>query len=197
MKIKKENSLLKHYKLSWKFLKESKNYVYASLTIFILFALIGFCFPTPHVLQEKLLEMIQELFAQFEGLTMFETIGLLFANNLWVSFIAIILGALFGILPFFQAVTNGYLLGFVSKIVVADTGFLVLLKLLPHGIFELPAVIVSMGFGLKLGLDMFKKERWELLRKNFKEAMRFFIFVILPLLLIAGIIEGVLMFGLG
>ena len=73
----------------------------------------------------------------------------------------------------------------------------ILWRLLPHGIFELPAVIISIGIGIKIGLDIWKKDAKQRLKRNFKEAIRLFIFVILPLLLIAGIIEGVLVRFLG
>ncbi len=53
-------------------------------------------------------------------------------------------------------------------------------------------MILSIGIGLKIGAGMLGKDVKKKLKYNFKEGLRFFVFVILPLLLIAGIIEGVL-----
>ena len=49
-------------------------------------------------------------------------------------------------------------------------------------------MIFSIGIGIKIGRDLFKKDNK--LKYNFREALRFFVFVVFPLLLIAGIVEG-------
>jgi len=50
---------------------------------------------------------------------------------------------------------------------------------------------------LKLGIEIWKKHAWKVLKRNFIESLRFFVFVILPLLVIAAVIEGLLIWGLG
>ena len=100
-----------------------------------------------------------------------------------------------GVFPIGAAIVNGYILGFVARFAVNETGNLfVLWRLFPHGIFELPAIILSIGFGIKLGVEIWKKDAWSILKRNIFESMRFFVFVILPLLIIAAIIEGFLIF---
>ncbi len=141
---------------------------------------------------DEIIAFVNELIASLEGMSVVELIGFIFWNNLKASFFAIILGITLGILPLVMLVTNGYLLGFVSREAVAQNGLFVMWRLLPHGIFELPAVILSIGIGLKIGAGMLGKDVKKKLKYNFKEGLRFFVFVILPLLLIAGIIEGVL-----
>ena len=63
--------------------------------------------------------------------------------------------------------------------------------LVPHGIFELPAILFSIGIGFKIGIDLFSRKKGNL-KYNLREALRFFIYIILPLLIIAAIIEGAL-----
>jgi len=58
--------------------------------------------------------------------------------------------------------------------------------------FELPAVIFSVGIGLKIGLGLFGEDVVKNLKRNFREGLRFFVFVVIPMLVIAGIIEGLL-----
>ena len=188
--VKRENFFVRNYKLCWKFLNESKWHVVFALGFFMLTFLIGFAFPI--FFADEIIAFVNELIVSLEGMSVVELIGFIFWNNLKASFFAIILGITLGILPLVMLVTNGYLLGFVSREAVAQNGLFVMWRLLPHGIFELPAVILSIGIGLKIGAGMLGKDVKKKLKYNFKEGLRFFVFVILPLLLIAGIIEGVL-----
>jgi stage II sporulation protein M len=95
---------------------------------------------------------------------------------------------------------NGYVLGYISKITVQSSSILDLWRLFPHGIFELPAVLISLGLGLKLGfsvinnLEIFKnkKDYWNSLIKEIKLCVKTFIFIVLILLVFAAIIEGIL-----
>ena len=191
--MKRENFFVKNYKLCWKFLNESRWYVVFVLGFFMLTFLIGFVLPIFFV--DEIFAFINELIASLEGLSAVELIGFIFWNNLKASFFAIILGITFGILPLVILVTNGYLLGFVSRFAVEENGILTMWQLLPHGIFELPAVIFSIGFGFKMGVDMFRGSGK--LKYNIREGLRFFVFVIIPLLLVAAVVEGVLIWTLG
>jgi stage II sporulation protein M len=161
-----------------------------ALGFFMLTFLIGFVFPI--FFREEIINFISELILSLEGLSVAELIVFIFWNNFKASFFAIILGITAGLFPLFMLVTNGYLLGFVSRAAVEVEGLSSLWRLLPHGIFELPAVLFSLGIGFKIGGGMFKKGFRNNLKYNFKEGLRFFVFVIFPLLLVAGIIEGLL-----
>jgi stage II sporulation protein M len=77
-----------------------------------------------------------------------------------------------------------------------------LFLLAPHGIFELPAVFIAIGFGLKLGvcslrmiISGFDKKENKFFAENLINSFRSFFLVIVPLLVIAGIIEAVLIRG--
>jgi len=176
------------YKKCWDFFRESRWHIVASLGIFALTFIIGFVLPV--FFREEIFKFIADLTLSIEGLGTLELIWFIFLNNLQASFFAIVFGVLIGIFPLVMGVTNGYLLGFVSREAVGVGGIFVLWRLVPHGIFELPAVIFSIGIGMKIGLDLFRKDKR--FRHNFVEAIRFFVFVILPLLVIAGVIEGIL-----
>jgi stage II sporulation protein M len=187
----KKNSFLKdNYGACLKFLRESKDHVMVSLSVFCMFFIVGFGLPI--FFREQIFMIIEELILQFAGLGFFETISMIFLNNIQASFLAVILGAVIGLFPLFAAISNGYLLGFVARFAVEEGGILVLWRLIPHGIFELPAIILSIGLGMKLGVDVLLGRGWKKFEENLYEAMRFFLFVIFPLILIAGIIEGIL-----
>lgn len=181
----------KEYSRAWNFLKESKNYIYIITGIFALFALIGFIFPVFFV--DEIIEMIKEIFAQTENLSGVGLIFFIIQNNLWVSVMGILGGFILGIVPVVSIILNGYVLGFVMRFAVEESGSWVLLKLLPHGIFEIPAVLISLGIGLKIGRDLFrKKDVGKKAKFNLLNALRVFVLVVIPLLIVAGIIEGVL-----
>lgn len=192
---KKNKSLKKFYSERLKFLKESKRYIFSISLVFLFFALVGYFFPV--FFEDKIMELIKQLLEKFIGLNLEQTILMIFLNNLQASFFSMVFGIAFGILPLFSAVVNGYLVGFVAEKAVAEGGILVLWRLFPHGIFELPAVLISMGLGLKIGFEVFKKKAEKSLKRNLIESWKLFYSVVLPLLVIAAIIEGTLVFLLG
>lgn len=175
-------------------MKNSKNYFYSVIGIFLFFAFVGFIFPVPEQILRQLIEFIRELISQTEGMGHFELIRFIFFNNIQSSFFGMAFGALLGIFPVIATVTNGYLLGFVASLSVQTEGVFVLWRLLPHGIFELPAIFISLGLGLKLGTFAIQKDRFKFLKENFIESMKVFILVVVPLLILAAIIEGTLIF---
>ena len=103
-----------------------------------------------------------------------------------------ILGIFFGIFPLWFTLQNGYVLGFVSSISVGEAGIGSLWRIIPHGIFELPAIFISLGLGIKLGSFVFYKDSRKKFNEFLKNSLRVFIFIVIPLLVLAGIIEGFL-----
>jgi len=240
---KKKFNLKENYLKSWNYLWESKNFIYFAIGVFLVFALVGFFVSVPDEISEMILNYIQEILAQTEGLSAGGMIRFIFLNNFQSSFVGMFFGFLLGIIPLIALVANGFVVGFVSKISVESAGFISLLNLLPHGIFELPAIFISLGIGVKFGYsfvkEYFKKvnPRMRLLilllfillgslltsflysvsvellgiilflvfvfvfilvfsRKNLKKellnGLRVFVFVVLPLLILAAVIEGLL-----
>lgn len=189
----KKFNLTKEYKKSWAYIKESKNFIYIIIGIFLFFVLFGFFIPAPKFLYDQIMNFIKELVAKTNGMSQSQLIIYIMSNNIQTTLSAIILGTIFGIFPLIDAIANGYLLGFVSLLSVNNGGIITLWRLFPHGIFELPAVFLSLGFGLKIGMFIFQKNKVKYLKNNFINSLRVFLLIIIPLLIIAGIIEGSLM----
>ncbi len=188
MKKKIKNQI--SYSSSFKFLKESKKYIFSIIIIFIISIFMGYFFS--NIFQEQIIKMLSNLANLFKGLSLIETIILIIGNNLQAALISILFGILFGILPIFTAIINGYIIGFIIKSIVPEFGAIIFWRLLPHGVFELPAIFISIGLGLKLGFEIFNKKKNN--KRNLLESLKVFILIVLPLLLIAGIIEGILIF---
>ena len=189
----KESFFAKNYSACWKFLNECRWHVVFAVGIFALTFLVGFIYP--YFFRTEIFAFIANMIEMIDSKGAVELMWIIFFNNMKASFFAIVLGIAFGILPLITVVANGYLLGFVSREAAMQEGLAVMWQLLPHGIFELPAVILSIGIGMKIGLSLFGKKGS--LKYNFIEGLRFFVFVIFPLLLIAAIIEGLLIGFLG
>ncbi|KZE71942.1 hypothetical protein A9P44_10580 [Paenibacillus polymyxa] len=81
----------------------------------------------------------------------------IFFNNAIKCVLVIFAGALFGIVPFIFLIVNGMVLGFVVHL-QADMGRsmyeIVVKGLLPHGVIELPILIIACAFGLKFGTNI-------------------------------------------
>ncbi len=193
---KKQRFFRKNYYLSWKYAKESKNYILFVILVFLLGS-VSALFYQPQVFIDLIKQFVEDLLKETSGLNVWQMIIYIFNNNLKASFFAMLAGIIFGIFPLFTALVNGYVLGFVAEKSVGAEGISVLWKLVPHGIFELPAVFLSLALGIKLGMFFKEKNIKKEFFKRLYESLRVFLFIILPLLIIAAIIEGVLMFVLG
>jgi stage II sporulation protein M len=189
---KKRISLKKEFIDSLIYIKESRSYIYLTITLFIISALIGFIFHSKFIFVE---DLIKELLKMAQNLRGIDLIAFIFKNNLTASFYFLFLGIAFGISPFLNSITNGILIGYVSEKVISSTSIVYLWKLLPHGIFELPAIFISAGLGIKLGmitLSILSKKGREKFNENLRKSLLTFILIIIPLLIVAAIIEGLL-----
>ncbi len=189
--MRKQKNIFASYKESWNFIKESKNYIYLGVLVFLISALIGYFAKIPLDAEQKILEMLKQLIGKFEGLNVYQTIWLILSNNVLASFLALFLGLFFGVFPILTSLSNGFLLGYVANRAVAEGGMIILWKLFPHGIFELPAVLISIGIGIRLGFNLLNKKNRG---KNIFAALKTFFLIVVPLLIIAAIIEGLLVF---
>jgi stage II sporulation protein M len=183
-------NLRKEYSISWKTLKKARRYIYFSMALFFLSSIIAGVFSSHLGFIDDLL---RNLISQTEGLNAFELMWFIFSNNTKSALFAFILGAIFGIPTLINIIANGGVLGYVLAVVLQEGSILDWWRLLPHGVFELPAIFLSFGLGLWLGTSLFvRKKRLEELQKRFIEGLRVFFLVVLPLLIIAAIIEGIL-----
>lgn len=181
-----------NYGKCWNYLKESKIHIFIIIGLFFLFGLIGFFYPVFFI--DIIEQFIKDIIEQTKDMGFLEMFIFIFKNNLTASFIGLVFGFFFGIVPVLLTLFNGYVLGYVAFKSVDAAGILVLWRLLPHGIFELPALFISLGLGLKFGMFIFAKEKRKQFIYELENSLRVFVYVIIPLLLIAGLIEACLMF---
>ena len=190
--MKKRKKKQTMFKESISYLKESMIYFWIIVGLFLFSALIGFMFPENFVFFD---ELLKELAEKTTGLGHGELTWFIFQNNVLSSFMGLVLGIVLGVFPLMGILINGLLLGYVYAKASAVAGLGVIWMLVPHGIFELPAVFISLGLGLKLGMFIFTKNKKKELIERLIKSLKVFLLIVFPLLVIAAIIEGILIFS--
>ena len=97
------------------------------------------------------------------------------------------------LVPVIFLIVNGAILGAVIPVAIESKGLWhSIMTIVPHGIFELPAIFLGTSIGLKLGWHPFRRLAGKADRTFLSElghGLRLFFSVILPLLLVAAAIE--------
>ena len=129
----------------------------------------------------------------FRGLPKLQLAAAIFVNNTIKTLAVILLGTLLGVIPAFFLVVNGAALGVVWSLSSETRGVWVsVLSLLPHGILELPAVFLGTAIGIMIGTSIARKLFAKSANKigiEVGQALKFFATVIVPLLLVAALVE--------
>jgi stage II sporulation protein M len=116
----------------------------------------------------------------------------LFANNLEACLLLFLGGASFGILTIFIMSLNGIVIGAIMELISKDhSAVFVAAALLPHGIFEIPAFIISGALGILLAQSLIAE--WYGSGDTAEAAhafARMFLVFVLPLVFIAAGVEA-------
>jgi Uncharacterized membrane protein len=122
------------------------------------------------------------------GLTLFAKI---FLNNLEACILLFLGGASLGLLTLLIISLNGMVIGGVVGIVGADRGLpFMAAAILPHGIFEIPAFIISGALGLSLAHALWGEFHGsEDMAVAGERLGKTFLTQVVPLVLVAAIIE--------
>ena len=109
----------------------------------------------PQIGQDLMKLFEKEVAGQMDGDNPYDMFVKLFANNLEACILLFLGGASFGILTIFIMSLNGIVIGAIMEIVSKDhTPLFVAAALLPHGIFEIPAFIISGALGILLAQSL-------------------------------------------
>jgi len=138
------------------------------------------------------LAALEELSAILVPFQVFTAI-FIFLKNVSALLLSFIFSPILGLLPILALTVNGWLLSSISVVVVQEESLgLLLAGLLPHGIFELPALIMgeaaALSFGALAITALVSKGRRNQLLPGLKQNLRY-LTVACILLLPAAIIE--------
>jgi len=118
----------------------------------------------------------------------------IFLKNVSAVLVSFVFSPLLCLTPIMALTVNGWLVGWVSNTVIEEKSLGYLLAgLLPHGVLEVPALImaeaVALSFGIVVILAPFRKQGSQLVVSNLKQNLRYLI-IACALLLLAAIIEA-------
>ena len=135
------------------------------------------------------LEQLGNIFAPFQA----STAAFIFLKNVSALLFSFIFSPILCLLPIIALTFNGLLLSFVSVLVAQEESLgLVLAGLLPHGIFEIPALIIgeaaALSFGVTAILALICREKRNLVLPNLKKNVKYLLLAFV-LLVPAAIIE--------
>lgn len=199
------NYLKKEYKKEWQFFKKEMKILFPVLlvSIVLLTILSHYIFAEVYKSDANAINSVSKVIqGSMSGIdlskdTHMVSILKLFFNNARASLIAISLGVVpFLFLPFISFFANGILVGMVTSLAFQTGGFSLsffLASLLPHGIFEIPAIIYACALGIYLCKETTKillKRSDKRLSNVIADTLRGYVLVILPLLIVAAIIEA-------
>jgi len=140
----------------------------------------------------KVLDDLKQSLSPILELSLWQLFLFVFANNALKSLLFMAAGLLFGIAPVLFLFGNGFVLGVLFAVAYAEHSlFLAILGILPHGIFEISAILIAGAIGINLGMALIKKimHKEISLRTELSTGLKFFLKVIFPLLLFAAVIE--------
>lgn len=146
------------------------------------------------LLADHFAETLGRFIKTFVELPRLKLAAAIFLNNGAKTLVAIVLGAGLGIVPAIFLLANGVALAVAMSLSVSTRGvWLSILSIAPHGIFELPAVFLGTSIGLMLGLRTIvglRRQSQTSLKHELICALRYYCTVILPLLLVAALVEA-------
>lgn len=140
--------------------KEMNNYFIAASLVLATGILLGYSYSERFdaVLQSQI-EGLRELARtiQAKDHSMLWLFVFIFINNAFKSVLIVFAGVFFGLLPIGFLLINGMVIGYLAEL-QAEAGLLgtFLKGIIPHGIIEIPAIVLASAYGIRLGAIMAK-----------------------------------------
>ncbi len=163
------------------------------LAVFFLSAYLGYySAKTNFVFAGEQMKALAKEFSFVKTLSPLAIFLLIFINNSAKALISTTLGLFAGIFPVCFVFINGYIVGLVYCVKGEQIGyFRALLYLLPHGVIEIPAILLACSYGTWLGVRFIKRLRGENVdvKADLKMAVKACIRNVIPMLLVAALIE--------
>ncbi len=171
-----------------------KKWIFISSVIFICGLLVGVANPSIDVFSS--LDYLIELADSTASLSSFGLFLFYMINNIFKVVLSFIFSPLLCILPLLSLFINGWMISNVGYFIVDVHQYSIgyyIMGLLPHGIFEIPALIIGQAAALSVGAmavaAVFIKERRAEMFPHLRKNLKYLAFVIL-LLVVAAAVEA-------
>ncbi len=175
------------------YIDELKPYLVLSTLLLIVSSIAGYItygFFPDYALDS--LAGLEELAEMLKDMSSIQIMFLIFTNNAVKMFISMIFGVFFGLLPLIFLVLNGFVLGIFIHLLITENGPLFIIAgLAPHGIIEIPMLLISSAIGFKLGyyLLLYISKKNDGVKDEIITSIKFYLHWIFPLVFIAAVIE--------
>lgn len=190
-------------KLLWQSLLETKRYIYISAIIFLVSMLMGYNWKAFHVFLEGqvagIADIAEDILSSENPLL--TLITFIFINNAVKAVAIVFLGFFLGLLPIIFLWVNGMVLGYLYLDMVVTGGEMttwqLIVGILPHGIIELPIIVIACAYGLRLGVLVWaaiigsKRVARGSIRQFMKGTPRLVVFIVVSLF-VAALIESLI-----
>lgn len=168
-----------------------KRYLVAMSLLFAASFFSGASVPVPF--GRRMSEVFQEIVGGYQGLAGGALYFNILVTNVMATIFVLVSGVIGGIVPVFAVGSNGFGLGVLFRQAAEAAGYSgAALKVLPYGVFEIPALLVAASYGVWLGGIAMRKWRGKedtLLRFPLEHAFRRYFAVVFPLLVLGGAVE--------
>jgi stage II sporulation protein M len=147
--------------------------------------------------QDTVESLLREFGAALQPLASTDNVSVLlllivFINNAIKVLLLVLLGILVGLPPLLFIAVNGFVLGGLGAALESVMGWrYVLASFVPHGVIEIPLILLAAALGLTVGLESFKwlGRRESRVKLQLSNGLRVYVRWILPGLAVAAIIE--------
>ncbi|QAY67895.1 stage II sporulation protein M [Paenibacillus protaetiae] len=144
-------------------LKAMRRYIAFSAVLFLAGLVVGATNQSLFSYLDSQVEAIRKLSSTISETNSptFSFILFIFLNNAIKAVMVIYAGAALAVFPIFFLILNGMIIGYLLHKVELEQGAghladLIFRGLLPHGILEIPAIIVASAYGIKFGALVWK-----------------------------------------
>jgi stage II sporulation protein M len=147
--------------------------------------------------QDTVESLLREFGAALQPLASTDNVSVLllpivFINNAIKALLLILIGILVGLPPILFIAVNGFVLGGLGATLESVMGWrYVLASFVPHGVIEIPLILLAAALGLTVGLESLKwlGRRESRVKLQLSNGLRVYVRWILPGLAVAAIIE--------
>jgi stage II sporulation protein M len=147
--------------------------------------------------QDTVESLLREFGAALQPLASTDNVSVLlllivFINNAIKALLLVLLGILVGLPPLLFIAVNGFVLGGLGAALESVMGWgYVLASFVPHGVIEIPLILLAAALGLTVGLESLKwlGRRESRVKLQLSNGLRVYVRWILPGLAVAAIIE--------
>jgi stage II sporulation protein M len=170
-----------------------KNYLAVAVLLFGMGIVLGIYSPPGSGMVEEEMSVLEDMLRRLAGLPpVLLAIAILF-KNVFALLFSFAFAPLLSLLPVLTLVVNGWILGVIAAKTVEEVSLGYLLAgILPHGIIEIPALMIgeaaALSFGVSIFYSLFRKNEPGYLTASFKKSFRYLILAV-ALMVPAALIE--------